>query len=146
MVTMVQAKQPCLIFCLENYNRYRRFYISPQTSIGYLKQNDNFLTENTVYGEMLSIFSEVLNIQETLDQLANEISLRSSRGEDVSELLLKYDSLGEEFKDKGGFSYQSEIIGILTSMAFPRIFTTRKINLSGGKNQTRISLLALTKA
>ena len=119
------------------------FYISPQTSIGYLKQNDNFLTENTVYGEMLSIFSEVLNIQETLDQLANEISLRSSRGEDVSELLLKYDSLGEEFKDKGGFSYQSEIIGILTSMAFPEDFYDKKISTLSGGERTRLALASL---
>ncbi|NLY70743.1 MAG: ABC-F family ATP-binding cassette domain-containing protein [Clostridiales bacterium] len=119
------------------------FYISPQISIGYLKQNDNFLTDNSVYSEMLSIFSEVLDIQDTLEEMANEISQRSSRGEDVTELLLKYDKLGEEFKDKGGFSYQSEITGILTSMAFPQDYYDKKISTLSGGERTRLALASL---
>jgi ATP-binding cassette subfamily F protein 3 len=118
-------------------------FISSQTDLGYLKQHDNFSSENTVYQEMLSIFSETIAMEETMQRLSALISRKSSEGEDVKGLLSEYDMLMETFERKGGFSYQSEIRGILSSMAFPEGFYEKKISTLSGGERTRLALASL---
>lgn len=118
-------------------------YISSKVDLGYLKQNDNFMSENTVYEEMLSIFSETISIEQRINQLHHLIA-KSTEGEcETNNLLLEYDSLTQEFENKRGFSYQSEIRGMLTSMAFPENFYTKKISTLSGGERTRLALASL---
>lgn len=118
-------------------------FISSQADLGYLKQNDNFSSENTVYQEMLSIFSEVIAMEEAMHRLSALISHKSSERADIKELLLEYDALMEAFERKGGFSYQSEIRGILSSMAFPEEYFEKKISTLSGGERTRLALASL---
>lgn len=119
------------------------FFVSSDTKIGYLKQSDNFSSEKTVYDEMLSIFREVIEMEETLSQLSHEISELSSRGENVDKLLHQYDDLTEEFKNKNGYGYKSEIHGILNSMAFTEDYYSKKISILSGGERTRLALASL---
>ncbi len=118
-------------------------FMSSQADPGYLKQNDNFSSDNTVYQEMISIFSKVIAAEETLHQLSSLISEKSAKGEQVNELLLEYDALMETFERDGGFTYQSEIRGILSSMAFPEDFYDKKISSLSGGERTRLALASL---
>ncbi len=118
-------------------------FISSQVELGYLKQNDNFSSENTVYQEMLSIFSETIAMEKEMHRLSSLISSKSAQSEDIKELLLEYDSLMEAFERKGGFSYRSEIRGILSSMAFPEEFYEKKISTLSGGERTRLALASL---
>ena len=119
------------------------FFVSANTKIGYLRQSDNFESEKTVYGEMLSIFDEVIEMEKTLEQLSHQISEESSTGKDVSKLLHQYDDLMEEFKRRNGYGYKSEINGILNSMAFPEEFFDKRISTLSGGERTRLALAAL---
>lgn len=119
------------------------FFVSSDTKIGYLRQSDNFSSEKTVYDEMLSIFSEVIEIEETLSKMSHDISERSEKGEDVDKLLHQYDDLQELFKDKNGYGYKSEINGILNSMAFSEEFFHKKISILSGGERTRLALASL---
>lgn len=49
-------------------------YISAKTDLGYLRQNDNFSSENTVYKKMLSVFSHVISLEERIHRLSVHIS------------------------------------------------------------------------
>ena len=49
----------------------------------------------------------------------------------------------EAFERKGGFSYQSEIRGILSSMAFPEEYFEKKISTLSGGERTRLALASL---
>ena len=42
--------------------------------IGYLKQNGNFESENTIYEEFLSFFSDVIAMEARIREVADEIS------------------------------------------------------------------------
>ena len=42
------------------------FFISADTTIGYLKQSDNFNSENTVMGEVEAIFSGIAKMEEEM--------------------------------------------------------------------------------
>lgn len=118
-------------------------FMSSQIDVGYLKQHDNFSSENTVYQEMLSIFSETMAMEESMHDMSTLISRKSEAGEDVEGLLLKYNELMESFERKGGFSYRSEIRGILSSMAFPEEFYDKKISTLSGGERTRLALASL---
>jgi len=119
------------------------FFVSANTDIGYLRQSDNFESEKTVYEEMRAIFTEVIEMEKELERLSHEISEESRKGSDVTKMLHDYDNLLEAFKNKNGYGYQSEIHGILNSMAFPEEYFDRKISVLSGGERTRLALAAL---
>lgn len=122
------------------------FYISADTTIGYLKQSDNFDSENTVIEEVEAIFSGLEQLEKDMLELSAEISRRSESGESGDELermLHRYDQMQEDFRDRGGYSYKSEINGILSSMAFGEDFYNKKISTLSGGERTRLALACL---
>ena len=122
------------------------FYISADTTIGYLKQSDNFQSENTVIEEVEAIFSGIEQLEKDMLELSAEISRRSEAGEhgpELERLLHRYDQMNEDFRDRGGYSYKSEINGILSSMAFSEDFYNKKISTLSGGERTRLALACL---
>ncbi len=122
------------------------FFLSADTTIGYLKQSDNFQSENTVMEEVEAIFSGIEQLEKDMLELSAKISEMSERGEhgpEVDRLLHRYDQMQEEFRDKGGYSYKSEINGILSSMAFGEDFYNKKISTLSGGERTRLALACL---
>lgn len=119
------------------------FFLPSDATVGYLKQHDNFRSEHTVYQEMLAIFQPVIDMEHRLASLSEEISRRSAAGEDVEQLLHQYDDLSHAFKLADGYSYKSEINGILNSMAFSEDFYDKQISMLSGGERTRLALAAL---
>ena len=122
------------------------FFISADTTIGYLKQSDNFNSENTVMGEVEAIFSGIAKMEEEMLALSSQISdLADNRGggPELERMLLRYDQMQEEYRDRGGYSYKSEINGILSSMAFGEDFYDKKISTLSGGERTRLALACL---
>lgn len=58
-------------------------------------------------------------------------------------LLEQYDALQEQFKAKGGYTYKSEMTGILSSMAFSEDSYHKKISTLSGGERTRLALACL---
>ncbi|MDD2216143.1 MAG: ABC-F family ATP-binding cassette domain-containing protein [Parabacteroides sp.] len=119
------------------------FNIHPQLSVGYLKQKDHFSSGKTVYEEMLSIFSHIIEIEKNLESLTAEIARRSSCGEETSALLRQYEQQSHAFERMNGYSYPSEIKGILSSMAFSEEDYNKKISTLSGGERTRLALASL---
>lgn len=122
------------------------FFVSADTTIGYLKQSDNFQSENTVMEEVEAIFSGMEQMEKEMLELSVKISEKAERGEsgpEVDRMLLRYDQMQEEYRDKGGYSYKSEISGILSSMAFGESFYNKKISTLSGGERTRLALACL---
>ena len=55
----------------------------------------------------------------------------------------KLDKLHQEYDRRGGYTYKSEITGILNSMAFGEEFFDKKISTLSGGERTRLALAAL---
>lgn len=118
-------------------------FISANTTIGYLKQSQNFDSDNTLLEEVTGIFDHVLVMEKDMESLSHEISERSSKGEDVEKLLHKYDEMMEAYNRCNGYGYKSEITGILNSMAFTESFYDKKISTLSGGEKTRLALACL---
>ena len=125
------------------------YFISGDLRIGYFHQNDLFTSEKTVYEEMLSIFSHLIQMENDMTEISERIAELSSlpetpeRADQIRRLLSEYDRLSESFRLQNGYGYKSEIIGVLNSMAFPPSFFEKNTNSLSGGERTRLALAAL---
>ena len=113
------------------------YYVSKELKIGYLKQRDNFFRGDTLFGAIDAIFSEIHQVERELD----EVTTRIDNGE--TSLADRLDYLHNRFETLGGYTYKSEIVGVLNAMNFTKHDYDKMIfELSGGE-KTRLALAAL---
>lgn len=116
------------------------FFLSQDKTIGYLKQKNQFPKEQTLIEAVDSIFTEMHQMEKDLEDMAGQIS--QTKGEDKA-LLDRYAGLQELYKNRGGYTYKSEINGILNSMAFGQDYYDKKISTLSGGERTRLALACL---
>jgi len=117
--------------------------ISPGAKMGYLRQNGNFESENTIYAEFLSFFSHIIEMEARLKTVMDTISEKASKGENTDRLMEEYSRLSDDFSALNGYGYKSEIKGILTALGFGEADYDKKISSLSGGEKTRLSLGAL---
>ena len=120
------------------------FFVSQDAEIGYLKQRDNFFRSDTVIKAIDAIFSDIHSVEKELEEVTQKIEeCRLSGEEPGRDLINRLDFLHMRFETLGGYSYRSEMTGVLTSMAFgPEDYDKKIEELSGGE-RTRLALAAL---
>lgn len=107
-------------------------------TLSYLAQDSRFESENTIFDEMLHVFDDLSQVEKRLRQMEGQMAELS--GSDFDKLMQDYDRLSEEFRSKGGFTYESDIKAILNGFKFDQSMWDMKIaELSGGQN-TRLAL------
>lgn len=106
--------------------------------MSYLAQDSRFESENTIYDEMLAVFSALRQDEKTLRHMENQMGELS--GVELDKLMNDYARLSETFRLAGGFTYESDIRAILNGFKFDQSMWEMKISeLSGGQN-TRLAL------
>ena len=115
------------------------FFVSQNIRIGYLKQRDNFNSERTVMEEIEGIFSGLAKLEEEITRLSDEVAANPHDMRRIEKLV----EFQHRFDREGGYTYKSEIIGILNSMAFGESFYNKKISSLSGGERTRLALAAL---
>ncbi|MEE0797216.1 MAG: ABC-F family ATP-binding cassette domain-containing protein [Anaerovoracaceae bacterium] len=116
-----------------------RIYMPAGLRMGYLRQRDNFGGDMTVMEAVESIFEPMRRLEE---QIASAADMVAQTPEDRA-LLLRLDSLQQEYEMRGGYTYKSEMTGILSSMAFGPEYYDKKIGTLSGGERTRLALAAL---
>lgn len=117
-------------------------FIGKNIRLGYMSQDFDFDSDNTVWDEMLSVFENLLKTEKALRELELKISslTGSEDGKTMEALLKAYANLQEEYKNENGFGYKSQIKGVLKGLGFsPGDYDKKVHNLSGGQ-KTRIAL------
>lgn len=123
------------------------FFVAKDTAIGYLKQKENFDGRNTVLEEVKKIFSEIEELEKEIHDLTKQIEELSLQGkadtEEGHRLISRQSDLQEKFRNIGGFSYKSEMYGILSSMAFGEDYYNKRVDTLSGGERTRLALACL---
>lgn len=121
-------------------------FISKSTTIGYLEQNTLLNEHATVMEECLTIFSELIHMEQSLRDLEIHIANLSSgekESKDLEDAMHRYSVLLETFNEKNGYGFRSEIKGILRGLGFvEEEFNQPIYQLSGGQ-KTRVALSKL---
>ena len=107
-------------------------FVGKDTTIGYLRQRDNFDDDLTVIEEVNNIFTDMVAMEEEILRLNEEIA-KETNPDAAKPLWNRLNALQHEFEIKGGYTYKSEISGVLTSMAFGEEYYNQSTgSLSGG--------------
>ena len=107
-------------------------------NLSYLAQDSRFESSNTIYAEMLNVFAGLRADEKRLRDM--EIKMAELTGSDLDKLMIDYDRLSEDFRQRGGFTYDSDIRAILNGFKFDESMWEMPISdLSGGQN-TRLAL------
>ena len=119
--------------------------LAKDKTIGYLPQNPDVTGNNTIYDEVLSAKKALISMEERLRDM--ESKMHEYQGKELEDFMEGYNRLNHEFDMLGGYSYQSEIVGVLKGLGFSEDeFGKRMQELSGGQ-KTRVCLgkLLVTK-
>nr|HET6902945.1 ABC-F family ATP-binding cassette domain-containing protein [Ktedonobacteraceae bacterium] len=116
--------------------------IARNTRIGYLAQVVEFQPENTLRDEMLTVFAEVRQWEQLLNELAIALSKPEAQADSSlhEELLERYAALQANFEHAGGYTYENRVDQVLDGLGFTREEQGSPVlQLSGGQ-QTRAAL------
>ncbi len=112
--------------------------ISKGKSIGYLSQHQFLSSDNTIYDEMLEVKKDIINLDLNIRRL--EADMKSAVGESLEGMLNTYTRLTHEFELLNGYSYKSEITGVLKGLGFLEEDFDKGVQTLSGGQKTRISL------
>lgn len=110
--------------------------------IGYLAQNGGYDSENTVYGEMLSVFDEDLRAIETLRALEGQISRAQEGTPEYISLSGRYEALNKRVAARDSYHCEVRVRTVLNGMGFADFYDRRISTMSGGE-KTRLKLCRL---
>lgn len=119
--------------------------LAKDKTIGYLPQNPDVSGNHTIYEEVLSAKEALISMEEKLRDM--ESKMNQYQGQELEDFMESYNRLNHEFELQGGYSYQSEIVGVLKGLGFSEAeFEKHMQELSGGQ-KTRVCLgkLLVTK-
>ena len=117
-------------------------FVGKDTTIGYLRQRDNFDDDLTVIEEVNNIFTDMVAMEEEILRLNEEIA-KETNPDSAKPLWNRLNALQHEFEIKGGYTYKSEISGVLTSMAFGEEYYNQSTGSLSGGERTRLALACL---
>ena len=117
-------------------------YTSKDCEIGYLEQNTNFHSENTILEEVLEVFKDVIEMEKYLRDLEHKISKESSNANStvLEKLMNEYSNKLEIFSDINGYGYKSEAKGVLKGLGFSDEDMDKPIGILSGGEKTRVLL------
>ncbi len=119
--------------------------IAKGKTIGYLPQNPDITGNHTIYEEVLSAKEYVISLEGRLREM--EEQMKEVPQAELESFMESYNRLHREFEDLDGYTYKSEICGVLKGLGFSQEeFEKRMQELSGGQ-RTRVCLgkLLVTK-
>lgn len=112
--------------------------LAKDKTLGYLAQNDAVDTANTIYGELMSVKQELIDIEAQMHEC--EASMKGLEGQALEDVMKRYADLTHSFETGGGYSYKSEIVGVLKGLGFSEEEFDKKVSTLSGGQKTRVAL------
>ena len=119
--------------------------LAKDATIGYLAQYQDVSGHRTIYEEVLDAKKNIIEMEERLRGM--EAQMNALTGQELEALLDGYHRLNHEFELLGGYTYRSEVTGILKGLGFSESEFDRQMSELSGGQKTRVSLgkLLVTK-
>ena len=119
--------------------------LAKDATIGYLAQYQDVSGHRTIYEEVLDAKKNIIEMEERLRGM--ETQMNTLTGQELETLLDGYHRLSHEFELLGGYTYRSEVTGILKGLGFSESEFDRQMSELSGGQKTRVSLgkLLVTK-
>lgn len=115
--------------------------VAKDKTIGYLAQNQVIDSARTIYEEVLSAKQPVIDMEQEIRRMEEQMDAVPQQ--ELEAFMEKYERLVHQFELADGYTYRSEVTGVLTGLGFPEAeFGKTQAELSGGQ-KTRVALCRL---
>ena len=104
--------------------------------IGYLSQHNTLDPTLSIYDALLDVFKPLIQKEKRIREL--EALMASSS--QLENIMKEYDQLTYEFERDGGYSYESQLKGVLKGLGFSEETWSMNIGILSGGQKTRIAL------
>ena len=103
--------------------------------LGYMSQMPPLTPSNTIYEELLGVFSHILQMEKDIE----ELSVKMATGDET--IMKNYDKLMQEYDACGGYIYKSRIRGVIKGLGFG--CESHYISSLSGGQKTKLSMAKL---
>ncbi|MBS6886837.1 MAG: ABC-F family ATP-binding cassette domain-containing protein [Clostridium sp.] len=120
-------------------------FIDKNKTLGYLAQHLDLDTKNTLYNEMLLVFSDLIRLEEKLLDLENKMNepYDESKADYHNKIINDYNTSQELYSHRGGYTYKGEINKVLKGLGFSEEDFDKEISKLSGGQKTRVALCKL---
>jgi ATP-binding cassette subfamily F protein 3 len=105
---------------------------------GYLAQNQNIDSDNTIYEELVEVKKDVIDLENNI-RLAEE-NMKHVQGAELEALMDRYTRMQDEFQRKSGYAWKSEVTGVAKGLGFLDEELDKRISTLSGGQKTRVAL------
>lgn len=117
--------------------------ITEGTRIGYLQQNMEWNTIGTIWDEFMDAFSDILEIKNKINQLANEMSNETLNPHEMDQVIKEYGKLIDRFERADGYNIEFQIRRVARGLGFTEQDDLREVQSLSGGERTRLALAKL---
>ncbi len=110
-------------------------------TLGYLSQHQDINTNNTIYEEMLSVKQHIIDMETRIREM--EAQMQDLSGSQLEAHMGSYTNLVHKFEALDGYSYKSEILGVLNGLGFTEEDHSSLLSTLSGGQKTRVALCKL---
>ncbi|WMJ79625.1 ABC-F family ATP-binding cassette domain-containing protein [Clostridium sp. MB40-C1] len=120
-------------------------FIDKNKKIGYLSQHLSLESDNSIYNEILSVFKDMLDLEDKLTKLEEEMNrpYDPSNEEYHNKIIRDYTTTYEIYNNRGGYTYKGEINKVLKGLGFLEDDYSKSISILSGGQKTRVALCKL---
>ncbi len=111
-------------------------------TLGYLKQNCNFVSQNTLFDEMMTVFSKQTELISQIDQTAQKMSKVLPESAEYKALAEKFHRLTVEADVTDAYQSQVKVKTVLNGMGMSE-FSDRIVSTLSGGEKTKAALCKL---
>lgn len=115
--------------------------LSKDKTIGYLAQYQDLSSHNSIYDEVKSVKQNLIDMETRLVEYEKQMS--HVTGDELSKLMETYTNLEHRFQLLNGYSYKSEIEGVIKGLGFTEDDFHKQIGTLSGGQKTRVALCKL---
>lgn len=116
-------------------------YIRNEVNVGYLRQQNHFEGHGTVRSQAEKSFTHLFEMEKKIERL--QLAIADHESSSFEKDLDEYTRLMEEYEQKGGYTYKSELGAMLTHMGFDEEAQNKEISKLSGGERTRLALSCL---
>ena len=112
--------------------------LGKSATIGYLSQQPDYDLDMTIYQAMEDAKKDIIDLQNQIRQ--TELDMKQASDDKLENLMNTYSRLTHEFEYRDGYSYKSEILGVLKGLQFKEEDYDKNLSLLSGGQRTRVAL------
>lgn len=117
-------------------------YTAKEADIGYLAQNSGLHSDDTIWQELLSVYSPLIAMEQELRQMETLMADAQTIADAgrYERLLERYAALSEQFRERGGYEMEGRIRGVLHGMGLAGFSADTPVSALSGGQKTRLAL------